>query len=160
MYHKDIGNSGEVWPEKHKVGPGEKYYVLDINELYVGFECYANYDNHRDSVIIDEWLLRAILHNELKEKGVIAFTLEALVGKYLDKEDIVELGFPIKSHDDELSVTKFRGNKTNIVLTSEYINISIDDAILGYPKRSTMFHGNIKNKSELIKVLKQLDIVD
>jgi hypothetical protein len=125
-----------------------KYYIPDISEFYVGFECevYNKYS--------EEWYI--FLFNQVFEDTSVAynFTEGKYRVKYLDKSDIESLGFKqitddcfnLPLNDDEELRLLYEDNIIVIFLADQY--------------NRSLFRGLIKNKSELKKVLKQLNIVD
>ena len=91
---------------------------------------------------------------------------ESVRVKYLDKEDIESLGFV---RDMERGITK--GSKVyykgNYILLHDNNGVSIyvvdsakDKRMMYYTRSNEVYMLNIKNKSELKRLLKQLDIND
>lgn len=125
-----------------------KYYIPEIEEFHVGFEFEhksigKNEWNKEVTEVIDikniEGIQRVIKNNDIRVK-------------YLDKEDIESLGW--KLHKLKVGTEEFEiihNKKNNIVIKS-----SIDENMC-YP--ITRFNGTIKNKSELKKLMKQLNII-
>jgi hypothetical protein len=138
----------------------DKYYTPEIEEFYVGFEYETSYLQDYDT-----W------KKEVLEKDDVGYFHSIYFGdavstefrvKYLDKEDIESLGWFHKY--DDFSFGEFIKSKNEEVdyhLTFDYDNKSL---IVGlYNSEDTEFYdnifiGNIKNKSELKKLLKQLQI--
>lgn len=132
----------------------DKYYVPDSSEFYVGFE----FEIFKD----DKWMTTNFniddiipVFARINDKTIISDKIRV---KYLSKEDIESLGFNQISDDCfNMSNINYRGlincdlriliRKTALIYLIEPDEIS-----------HTLFTGNIKNKSELKKLLKQLEI--
>ena len=129
----------------------EKYYTPELDEFHIGFEYEICYD--------DMWFIRDIPFYPLVENNNNKYRV-----KYLDKEDIESLGFKLikhhpgtESYDYEnlknpylyLDITYNHFDKIFVRIYEEEIQ---DDSF-------NYFSGNIKNKSELKKLLKQLNII-
>lgn len=119
-----------------------KYYIPTIEEFYVGFE-YEIKNAFWDKIISTKNIFYESLEYHLNNGNIRV--------KYLDQEDIESLGFiKHKTIDNYWKLN-------NIVLRIKNFKISIyvyDD----YTVDKLIFEGIIKNKSELIKLLKQLNI--
>ena len=153
-----------------------KYYTPSIEEFHVGFEYeYCDYQSEEPS----EWYAARFGCDYKKAHDIglhncLSFTYEEweyilqdfinkeyVRVKYLDKEDIEDLGF---IYDNKLKFPKGK-YKTTVV---EYVNdiyclstfdnheIMISEYCDGVFDK--LFEGTIKNKSELKRVLKQLGI--
>jgi hypothetical protein len=133
----------------------DKYYTPTIEEFYVGFEFESNYVLFQKGNKGDVWNKHILTQEELwfwdswKHDAVDA---EFRV-KYLDQEDIESLGFI--TYDD---TTFDKGDlqiRFNCLLQKkgQGLGLIIYDRYSGI-----IFTGYIKNKSELIKLFKQLDI--
>jgi len=136
-----------------------KYYTPEIEEFHEGFE-YESQDIAADLMGI-EWKkgtysdgqLGAYLSDEIKRGEVRV--------KCLDKEDVLSLGWETsrKYIDIEDNFT-IRGNFDRVFLLTlltyntveDYVKIHTED----YEKE--VFAGFIKNKSELNRLMKQLEI--
>lgn len=137
-----------------------KYYAPSSEEFYIGFEYQEGNSAIRDN--ITEWLDNVVedkLHLKLLFDGYTHFRV-----KYLDRKDIESLGF------NYTKASGFRGNKLyfekeshGIILSpgiyeDDFYDVHIyQDSILGLPVL-TRFFGEVKNKSELKKLLKMLNI--
>lgn len=134
-----------------------KYYIPNIEEFHQGFEYEVWYNS---AYTKEKWIKETfefydkdqIYHYDcvdlipsFKNNG------DSIRVKYLDQEDIESLGFiKHKTIDNYWKLN-------NIVLRIKNFKISIyvyDD----YTVDKLIFEGIIKNKSELIKLLKQLNI--
>ena len=142
-----------------------KYYTPTIEEFHVGFE-YEELSG-TDSEGGEDWSTREIIHSF----GAFDEDIDALEDgfirvKYLDKQDIEELGFKrlnSKILDNILDEYRIPYNDS----TNEIISLIIREGrvVISYgyketplDKFKTWFAGYIKNKSELKRVLKMLDI--
>lgn len=121
----------------------DKYYQPTKEEFYIGFECEIYDDNDKtwDLVYIDT------------QPGLCNITgldLDIRV-KYLDRSDIEDLGFK-----------QITDNCYNLPIGNEEFRLLFEDNILKIylaDKYSNMlFQGNVKNKSALKILLKQLNI--
>jgi hypothetical protein len=122
------------------------YYTPEINELHIGFECevLGLIGTKEDQRLFSQTTI--ISQKELP----ILHLLEIRV-KFLDQSDIESLGWRFGTNDyvfpENKNVTYgqhkllFNNNELEIIHLS-----------------GTLFRGTIKNKSELIKLMKQLNI--
>lgn len=120
-----------------------KYYTPIIEEFHVGFEY-----THKDlncKLFINEDLIKS------------NFTVADLRVKYLDREDIESLGF---KHDgslwfskDNWKLRKWKASEIDLYYCFGTINM------MGEEDKELRFRGTIKNKSELKKLMKQLNIL-
>lgn len=124
-----------------------KYYTPTIDEFYVGFE----YET-RDSVNSD-WYIQIEDGSCIEFIGKYYINENKIRVKCLDKEDIESLGFkqitfnfPIGFENEQYWI--------NFRVINDLPNLCIYDKF----DKSRLFSGNIKNKSELVKLLKQLGI--
>ena len=140
--------------ELDKLPDENKYYIPIIEEFHVGF----NYEIWEKKLVYDKvWKFRVnkYIFNEKQVTQTFFnynFTEDLREGKIrvklLDKEDIESLGFVKDSGDYDFIKDKYQIEiyPNNILhITEDYGNY-------------LLFHGTIKNKSELIKLLKQLNI--
>lgn len=146
-----------------------KYYTPEIEEFHVGF-LFETYDSRSG-----RWRLNSV-HNMYDYQTVFHLGLEKnrngrvvnsnyIRVKYLDKKDIESLGFSegkllntyFKKVDGKVYILWW--NKLNPKILS--INITIESnwqTIDGLIGSFQIFRGFIKNKSELERLLKQLEI--
>jgi len=137
-----------------------KYYTPTIEEFHVGFEFNIN-DTIRDGSGRKEWSYNVKFSVAIASyiKFLLDKNPEDVRVKYLDKEDIESLGW-INGETRGLSsyIMKTKDNDFQMYL-HDWLNekgywfIEIYDYSAEY-----VFRGNIKNKSELIKLMKQLQI--
>lgn len=143
-----------------------KYYVPEIEEFCVGFECEMINSSHHIYFEWEKCKFKEDFSCELSEDYCFEYLFSDLKNKnirvkYLDKEDIESLGFTLhyKPHNKKFYF-KNQDEKIGITLRKDFYNDGFCNAHI-YELRepiSTLFSGKIKNKTELIKLLKQLDI--
>lgn len=121
----------------------DKYYEPNLEEFYQGF-LYESQQMDGDGYYTNEY---CEFEYEIGEK----IDLNKVRVKYLDKEDIESLGWKFIGGDNILM--GFIKNNINIdfFINSKTLRIYEN-------KTELICKGNIKNKSELIKLLKQLGI--
>ena len=128
----------------------DNYYTPTKEEFYIGFECevYDDDDNTWDLVHID---------TQPDLCNITGLDLDIRV-KYLDRSDIEDLGFKQldrvnASRYIKDNVSIWLGDCTNGMVTK----IEVRDRLraIGSTK---LFIGDVKNKSELKILLKQLNI--
>ena len=135
-----------------------KYYTPSIEEFHVGFE-YEQLeasDTANGPELELSWVKKQVYHGfGCFDEDRWALEENEIRVKYLDKQDIEELGFKLMwSEYNELSLVK---NNTLIQLREsnymEIFNNNIQDKF-----KSVLFRGKIKNKSELKQLLEMLNI--
>ena len=136
----------------------KKYYIPKIEEFYVGFE-YERMNGDRweqDMLGIDDMRSnRNCYENEIEE---IFIGLRDVRVKYLDQEDIESLGFICKEpYRWQFNKGQYR-LYTEPYTSKESFRIDRGITIKDWVDGCSIFIGVIKNKSELIKILKQLGI--
>lgn len=126
-----------------------KYYTPDISEFYVGFEYEELVEDndllyHWEKVKVYQCCEFDFIEDNLEHKNG-----DEIRVKYLDKDDIKELGFK----EGKLPYQFFDGIHKLVYLGDNKISITheADDCYL--------FYGVVKNKSELRKLLTQLGII-
>lgn len=133
-----------------------KYYTPEIEEFRIGFE-YEFYNPEKGWVKsnIDETSDLFIKSLELQENFIRV--------KYLDIEDIEELNFVKNSWSEEDQLLFEKGwfiltlipSNNRLIITDKNRSVSSTD---GKYYHYMLFDGNIKNKSELKVLIKQLGI--
>lgn len=134
----------------------EKYYIPSIEELHEGFEIHvptiARYEKH---ILTKEDLINAC-----------KFGISREVVKYLDKEDIEELGWgkgKFLNHEFYEFSTFFgepkRENQWTLRFWKKLIANQYNCIITQTTSGHSRFLGEIKNKSELKRLMKQLNIL-
>lgn len=134
----------------------KKYYTPSIEEFYVGFECEnMNFDGTFSSFIYGKNRSRGKIVDTLSQ---IEFQISAktIRVKYLDKSDIESVGWEergqelyyLKTSDKEWCLEKVLNNNTSY-------RINENDF---YNSKTCCFI-ELKNKSELKKIMSQLSII-
>lgn len=126
-----------------------KYYIPTVEEFYIGFEHEILYKGKFEPLTVTSWPDFEDIH--------YALNLDSVRVKYLDREDIESLGFVCKW--SERSIYYYKLNDCLIQYTdipNARLEIFDDNILDKY--RQVLFRGVIKNKSELVKLLKQLRI--
>lgn len=152
-----------------------KYYTPSIEEFHVGFEYEEKSSGIWTKQIYDD--ISPILNQQIwDDHGVPIDTMSEYIKqeivriKYLDKLDIEELGFEhtggaiVKNSLDEFTIDYKDPigtyDKVSILYTygSKWCLIVQGDYETPHPDWPTRFAGYIKNKSELKRILKILNI--
>jgi hypothetical protein len=129
---------------------GDMYYTPTIEEFHVGFECEYVEEEHFGEKIWSEFDIDSSMAMEQfvydyhhSDKSL----KELFRVKYLDREDIERLGF------EKVGSECYRGSKFEIHKYEDGLDVmilSLDQDVL--------FNGIIRNKSELERVLKMIDV--
>lgn len=135
-----------------------KYYTPSIEEFHVGFEFEylpPLWTSEMERVWIKyNWnskLATIGLHDNYISIGGVIIKEDCLRVKHLDKEDIEELGWKMVWNDSHGVDYTYEGKwQLSVPLKGDFIQIFKD--------RASYFKGTIKNKSELIRLMKQLGI--
>ena len=128
----------------------DKYYTPELNEFHIGFE--YEYEDINESGSTTSWYKTIVKENEcyiIDQHLKYSDDLNLRV-KYLDKEDVESLGWKLKNDlyiKDDLTL---QVHKDSITI-KYYDNFNNE-------WRTKVEQINIKNKSELVKLLKQLRI--
>lgn len=142
----------------------EKYYTPEIEEFHVGFEYEIFTTNCNITPSVNEWIKDTTLFRQDTLENMLQCVEPPIRVKYLDKEDIESLGFK------ELANNWFFKDApgklaywTQVIIDFRWMEKEKpykDISILGARGKEDdiIFRGNIKNKSELKKLLKQLNI--
>lgn len=129
----------------------EKYYTPKIEEFHVGFEYELLYKLENDFWRKEKFHSKTLFWSEIED---YLFKKQIRI-KYLDKEDIESLGFKEISsgwYHQYPNMNK-KGYQILYKLGEEF---SLSYGIHEHSKN--IFTGKIKNKSELIRLLNQLEI--
>ena len=143
-----------------------KYYTPIIDEFYVGFEYERmnglDWEKTELTNIDCCGTMARGYENEFEE---IDSSIRTVRVKYLDKEDMESLGFICKYESNSIyytykeSVSLFNSGVWTLKLinwpSEDNIRLTISDASID---DEVIFRGKIKNKSELIKLLKQIGL--
>ena len=133
-----------------------KYYTPEIEEFHVGFEYEARIPK------MESFSEEVFYFNDSHKKLVNRVTLHDnhVRVKHLDREDIESLGFVFKKETESSYV---KDNITMHVYDAKRWNTENDtitifkkdiDRVVG---KTIVFAGVVKNKSELKRILKQLE---
>lgn len=131
-----------------------KYYTPAIEEFHVGFEYEVNFG--------DKWISEVQLNGFLHNKK-----LENIRVKYLDKEGIESLGFKLdpeasSEREDRWNFELFLDSNDRGIINYGITLFDTTDLIIytwNGSKEHIVFTGEIKNKSELKRLMKQLRII-
>lgn len=151
--------------EKDVIKIENKYYKPKINELYIGFKCEITWDRFakKNKFIYIDWVsneqeeniywenvnleLLHIINFDDKENRYNSFDIRV---KYLDKEDIENLGFEYGEYSKK-SIGGEIIELYNIPYTHIWSIFHINEF-----NREQLFKGYIMNKSDLEILLKKL----
>jgi hypothetical protein len=138
-----------------------KHYVPKIEEFHIGFEYETMYLQDYDT-----W------KKEILEENDIEYFYSSYFGdavpsefrvKYLDDEDVISLGFNQITHDCfNLDVPLYRGREkqeVRLIIRQTVLIYLAQDEKYNDTDTTNLFTGTIKNKSELKRLLKQLQIL-
>lgn len=144
----------------------KEYYIPNIEEFYVGFECEIETSYGREKgiwpYILNEDTLTGF---DIKESGILNATKNAtIVVKYLDQEDVESLGF--KADKDgfwKLNIDNsyyifadFDFPTEKVLKLNSEGNVLVQFRVKDEDLALREFDGFIKNKSELKRILKQI----
>lgn len=147
---------------------GDKYYIPTIDEFYVGFEYeeltifHTNKGWHTTKDT--KWESKVFKANNyleswyLNQRVIDKLFLQSIRVKYLNREDIESLGFSFAYEQGDGILFGSKNNDESIRITWDGESIIPQNITHISKNRDVIFHGYIKNKSELIKLLKQLGI--
>ena len=126
------------------------YYTPEIEDLFIGYECQI----HHNIIDPESGLVR--VSEEWGDYSIYSFqegnNIELIRTKYLDKQDIEDLGWsPIESGFFASTFKDFKLNIHWLGLNSPHI-YTIED------KFGIIYKGNIFSKNELKKLMKMLNI--
>jgi hypothetical protein len=150
-----------------------KYYTPEISEFFVGFEYeeleFVYTDRGWYTKKEMNWVTKSYKCADylemyyLQEKVKRGIYRDVIRCKYLDSQDIVDLGFTDitpKRYAEELDYKEAKLFKLD-EYTFLFYNLKTHKMVIdngeSYGDRNTYFQGYIKNKSELQKLLKQLN---
>jgi hypothetical protein len=130
-----------------------KYYTPEIEEFHIGFECEVLNNNNFESAKIILQIIDNNLAARFNKKNIlieIVLTEESLSRfrvKHLDQDDIIECGW------EQIEYDSFKIGSFILELNNEYKTF-----IYLEKDKDNVFVGKIKNKSELRKLMQQLNI--
>jgi len=126
-----------------------KYYTPTVEEFHIGFEYEFRTGDAWEPLIwrSDVTIMGRILKNLIRVK-------------YLDKDDIESLGFKLRDQKDPYYLIFDKGIYSLMVYKNFYRYHMTIFGVVPYSEDHTdrIFFGEIKNKSELKRLLKQLGI--
>lgn len=146
--------------------PITKYYIPTISEFHAGFEFEMN---ECDGLGNFDWneniFCQTIQPNEISyiKKSILwdfmelndAIKNENVRVKYIDKEDCLSLGLELKVWDGGSGYFKIGAYTIGIYGADLFCTVSQID----YGNQIIRFSGDLKNKSELQRVLKQVGCI-
>ena len=130
----------------------DKYYTPELKEFHVGFE-YEQYEDYDNPLQDKEWhkLVFGLYGTDNPENMTYPGSLNIIRVKLLDREDIESLGFELISIEHYMKGDWFLLLNRQYPYKLELRNRSPSWAFGG-------FHGTIKNKSELKRLLKRIGV--
>lgn len=133
----------------------KKYYTPSIEEFNIGFEYEGMVDYYKDKYEV--FIVKNTEDLIQRMKTYQSQDMDWIKIKYLDKEDIESLGFTyIKDVFSLNKLTVQSYKKDNIIL---YHTSELNKIMITYSNEDIIVSSiSIKNKSELIKLLKALNI--
>jgi hypothetical protein len=136
------------------------YYTPTIEEFYVGFEFelkdYLEYQIDKDVHVLNRgWDKQVVTFDFFTKNKLMPYFLESTRVKYLDQSDIESLGWVDGERYGVSGLVFNYGDKNdNWQIYTQY-----DTQFYAiYSITGIIFQGFIKNKSELKKLMQQLDI--
>ena len=140
----------------------DKYYTPEIEEFHVGFECeiQSSWGMQKGIYpsILREDTLTGFQLQKIGETETLKKVISGIRVKYLDKKDIESLGFSYYKTHPGMEQMEFDKGEYELTYDPNFkgkqwlrINLEGEGDV-------TLFSGSIKNKSELKKLLKQLNI--
>ena len=141
-----------------------KYYTPSSEEFHIGFEYELLVPDKLGKDAKEEWKTQQVtpyFFHDIIKGGFITLIKEGKIRvKYLDKEDIESLGFEFFNsniYKQPVYIKKNQLEISNKLIQSDIIQVNEHEYYIKNSKNS--FNGIIKNKSELQKLLKQLNIL-
>lgn len=140
-----------------------KYYTPIIEEFYIGFEFELNPWDWKNKKYLEKWIPKYLgIGSSLASMKDKYIRDEKVRVKYLDKEDIESLGFEFL--EETPRSFNFKKNSYFLDLLKLFHNESFIPCILihngeVYEESEDWFFGEIKNKSELKVLLKQIKVI-
>ena len=151
-----------------------KYYTPEIEEFYVGFECeiQSSWGMQKGIYpsILREDTLTGFQLQKIGETETLKKVISGIRVKYLDKEDIESCGFgnykksvcawyELEGHFEDSFASYGYWTKIRLIHCESDNKIKILAFEHSWDEEETvLFQGKIKNKSELKKLLKKLNI--
>lgn len=150
----------------------DKYYIPEIEEFHVGFEYQHAADVFIDGIKLskdspESWFDTSLGSDDsLSEIEVKLSMLDVIRVKYLDAEDMIELGYSQKEHsvDHQLvfvSSFELRGTVpaiAQLIYSKRSHHLLVSVCFGKSPEFQTIYAGQCKNKSKLKQILKDIGI--
>jgi len=128
-----------------------KYYTPSIEEFHVGFR------------YLEVWGLENInmeyIPNIFLSKDSVKYLVENIIVKYLDQQDIEELGWKINSDNYYFKPIGIGEHYFLEQIKENIWSITYEDHTGEEEKTEQLFSGMIKNYNELKQVMKFLNII-
>lgn len=128
----------------------ERYYTPDIEEFHVGFICEMN-------TTPNKWVETSITLNHFPHLNKWLLENHIRV-KYLDEEDLGSFGFKTMYNVKSDFYKPIYSNEVCRIRTTIDSMITVCISVKNQFYMPEVFRGEIKNESELRKLLKQLGI--
>lgn len=131
-----------------------KYYTPKPYEFHIGFEFQSNY-------LEKDWVEKKLTLEDIAfffDSYILDASVLEFRVKYLDKEDIENLGWEFKNKKQGILLNILIFNKKKYSLHYERGNHGIYILIKDDCADYTHFSGKINNKSELRKIMQMLNI--
>lgn len=143
-----------------------KYYTPEIEELHVGFECELKNSSHPINFEWEHFKIIGVDDAEISGRVMdwsfydtnTAIKEKSIRVKYLDRDDIEELGFEYTGESPNNPNTLYYFGKHSIIHNKINNRCVITMWDENRTADYTAFVGTIKNKSELKKLMVQLGI--
>lgn len=138
-----------------------RYYVPDIEEFHVGFEYERMNGENWEKDEIGIWDIISSPHGDYEnEMEEINRSLRSVRVKYLDSVDIEDLGWkPFLNSTNEYFINASLGEQYQLIRYKDKWIIEYIDHTDDHDKVERLFKGKIKNKSELKKIMNQIEII-
>jgi hypothetical protein len=130
-----------------------KYYTPDISEFHEGFE-YQGYNKYKGEWFDDVWnVITDVADNKL-----YYWDPDECRVKYLDKEDIISLGWDYIEDSDRFICKNSPNYSLSFTHLDGYDAVAVSIYETHKEDENMICNIRLKNKSELKKLLKQLGI--
>jgi len=133
----------------------DKYYTPNTEEFHIGFEYEERYPDSSNK----EWN-KVVLSTKEVFPPYDEYNSEFRV-KYLDQEDVKELGFESSHDEPDEWFHSYKGNgEIQLYFDDKKRNEDqgVGVTMYGETDASPIFNGYVKNKSELKRLIKQLGL--
>jgi hypothetical protein len=145
-FEKVFKEADNAFNQKIKIMKENKYYTPLVEEFHTGF--------FYEELIDGNWIktkVYLIYDVEFIVDNIRHYCGDKIRVKYLDREDIESLGFIIQSEENPI-ITSYRAKDYTLYVREDSIRIYKGP----YSCEEVLFKGNIKNKSELKRILSQI----